>query len=485
VNSTLPIQPPFVEESSVTRWDQTTEVLVIGFGCAGACAAIEARRAGAEVLVLERASGGGGTSALSGGVLYMGGGTPVQLAAGFADSREAMFLYLMAASGPRPDESKIDRFCTRSLEHFEFIRSCGVEFKPTFYPHYSGEPPTDDGLVYSGNENAWPYCELAMPAPRGHVPRVPGAAGGLLMAQLTRAAAEAQAAILTDARATALIRARDGTVLGAAVHVAGETAHIRATQGVILTTGGFINNDAMVDQHAPLLRRCSIRVGAEGDDGSGIRMGMAVGANAVHLEMGSISLPIHPPKSVSKGILVNRTGQRFINEDVYMGLLGEHVLFRQDGESYLIFDDATFTRPALDRTLLGVGETPAELAVEIGVPAAALEATIALYNQGALRGEDPLFHKHADYLVPLQKPPFGAFDCRTEESPFAAFTLGGLETDANGAVLTPAGERIPGLYAAGRATSGIAAPGYASGLSLGDGSFFGRMAGRSAAQRNS
>ena len=345
---TLPAQPPFLEESSVTRWDQTTEVLVIGFGCAGACAAIEARRSGAEVLVLERASGGGGTSALSGGVLYMGGRHPDP------NSRQAFRIQVrrcFATSWPPAVRARTSRklivFCTRSLEHFEFIRSCGVEFKPTFYPHYSGEPPTDDGLVYSGNENAWPYCELAAPAPRGHVPRVPGAAGGLLMAQLTRAAVDAQAAVLTDARATALVRARDGIgSWSGCPRSRRNRAYIRATQGVILTTGGFINNDAMIDQHAPLLRRCSIRVGAEGDDGSGIRMGMAVGGNAVHLEMGSISLPIHPPKSVSKGILVNRTGQRFINEDVYMGLLGEHVLFRQDGVSYLIFDDATFTRPA-------------------------------------------------------------------------------------------------------------------------------------------
>ncbi|MFP8873373.1 MAG: FAD-dependent oxidoreductase [Myxococcota bacterium] len=482
-SSAAVVTTPFVEERDVARWDQRTGVLVIGLGCAGACAALEALRTDAEVLILERASGGGGTSALSGGVLYMGGGTPVQKAAGFEDSSEAMFRYLMASTGPRPDESKIERFCTGSLEHFDFIEGCGVEFKPVFYPHYSGEPPTDDGLVYSGNENAWPYNEIAQPAPRGHVPRIPGAAGGLLMQRLIAATTRAGARLLTDARATSLVRARDGSVLGAAVQVAGETLHIRAERGVVLTTGGFINDDAMIDQHAPLLRRCSIRVGAEGDDGSGIRMGLAVGGNVIHLEMASISLPIHPPKSVSKGILVNRTGQRFINEDVYMGLLGEHVLFRQDGEAYLIFDDATFTRPEIDREIVGVGETPAELADELGIPAAVLEATLDIYNEAARRGEDPLFHKGRDYLVPLETAPFGALDCRVDHSPFAAFTLGGLETDADAAVLRPDGQHLPGLYAAGRAAAGIAAPGYASGLSLGDGSFFGRMAGRAAGTR--
>ena len=83
------------------------------------------------------------------------------------------------------------------------------------------------------------------------------------------------------------------------------------------------------------------------------------------------------------------------------------------------------------------------------------------------------------------KPPFGALDCTVETSIYAAFTLGGLQTDLDGRVLTPAGDAIPGLWAAGRATSGLAVGGYSSGLSLGDGTFFGRRAGRAAASGRS
>ena len=252
---------------------------------------------------------------------------------------------------------------------------------------------------------------------------------------------------------------------------------------MILTTGGFINNDAMLQRHAPLLMRCDFRVGAEGDDGSGIQMGMAAGASTLQLGAGSISLPVHPPKSVSQGILVNRAGQRFINEDVYIGLLGEHVLFRQEGEAYLLFDDAHFVRPEIERPLVAVGESPAELEVELGMAAGSLAATLELYNRYAREGRDPLFHKGADYLLPLDTPPYGVFDCRVDHSFFAAFTLGGLLTNASSEVLSPRGEAIPGLWAAGRASAGIASPGYSSGLSLGDGSFFGRVAGRAAAAR--
>jgi len=99
--------------ATVERWDREADVVVVGFGAAGACAAIEASEAGREVLLLERASGGGGTSALSTGQLYIGGGTRIQKACGFEDSPEEMYKYLMASCGPEPDEAKIRLYCDR------------------------------------------------------------------------------------------------------------------------------------------------------------------------------------------------------------------------------------------------------------------------------------------------------------------------------------------------------------------------------------
>jgi 3-oxo-5alpha-steroid 4-dehydrogenase len=86
-------------------------------------------------------------------------------------------------------------------------------------------------------------------------------------------------------------------------------------------------------------------------------------------------------------------------------------------------------------------------------------------------------------VTPLSTPPIGAFECTTENSIYAAFTLGGLLTDADGRVLDPDGAAIPGLFAAGRCTSGLSVGGYSSGLSLGDGTYFGRRAGAVAARR--
>ncbi len=478
----MPKPSECIDARSVSSWDLETDVLVVGLGAAGAAATLEAEAAGADVTVLERASGGGGTSAMSGGVLYLGGGTPLQKACGFEDSAEEMYKYLMAACGESPDEARIRVYCDGSLEHYDWVLSHDVPFKPVFYPGYSGEPPTDDGLVYSGNEEAWPFTEIARPAPRGHVPRVPGAAGGLLMQKLVAAVDRSGARKLTDARALNLVSAEDRRVVGALVLIDGDERFVRARCGVVLTTGGFINNAEMLEQHAPVLRRCKVRVGAEGDDGSGIRMGMGAGGGVQNLSMGSVSLPFVPPKEIIKGILVDAQGQRFINEDAYMGRLGEYVLNQAEGQAYLVLDDASFVRPVVPRELAAVGDSIEELERELELPDGSLKSTMALYNRHAERGEDPLFHKNPKWLTPLSQGPFGAFDCRVDSSLFAAFTLGGLASGVDGEILSPDGDPIPGLWGAGRATACLAAPGYASGLSLGDGTFFGRRAGRAAAE---
>ena len=131
---------------------------------------MEARAAGADVLLLERASGGGGTTALSTGQIYLGGGTAIQKACGFDDSAAEMFKYLMASCGPGVDEAKIRLFSDASVEHFDWLVAQGVPFKESFYGDGS-YTPTDDCLSYSGSEQAWPYLELARPAPRGHTVR--------------------------------------------------------------------------------------------------------------------------------------------------------------------------------------------------------------------------------------------------------------------------------------------------------------------------
>jgi 3-oxo-5alpha-steroid 4-dehydrogenase len=301
------------------------------------------------------------------------------------------------------------------------------------------------------------------------------------MRKLLAAVDGSPARVAANHRCTALVTEPDGSVVGAVAEVFGAERAIRARRGVVLATGGFIQHDAMLEAHLPAVRGCKIRIGAEGDDGSGIRLGIAVGAATLHMDRASISLPATQPWGLKRGVLVNAHGQRFVNEDVYYGRLGEFALYHCDGRAWLVVDDAIFEKPEYPRELVATGETLAELEAELELPEGSLESSLALYNRHAQRGDDPVFHKAREYVVPLLTPPFGAFDCTVESSIYAAFTLGGLHTDPDGRVLDPEATPIPGLYAAGRATSGVSVGGYSSGLSLGDGSFFGRRAGRCAA----
>lgn len=288
----------------------------------------------------------------------------------------------------------------------------------------------------------------------------------------------------TNTRARALYRDAKGEILGAALESFGEERRVRARGGVILTTGGFVLNDEMLTRHAPLAHRCSLRVAATGDDGSGIRLGIAAGGDTLHMDALSVSLPITQPWGLKRGILVNRHGQRFINEDTYYGRLGESALLQHGGQAWLIVDHEIFEQPEYMEQIAAAGETIAEIEQELSLPEGSLQSTVTVYNRHAQEGEDPIFKKSSDYIKPIARPPFGAIDCTTEEALYAVFTLGGLRTDPTGHVLDPEGQPIPGLYAAGRSTSGLSVGGYSSGLSLGDGTFFGRRAGRAAAARS-
>lgn len=152
------------------RWDAEHDVVIVGFGAAGACAAIEAASAGADTLIVERASSYGGTSALSGGEIYLGGsgGTPAQRQAGFTDDTEDLYRYLMLAGGRDADESKVRLYANESLAHHDWLVAHGLTYKNTFVAERIVEPETDDCLIWSGSEEAWPFSEAAKPCPRGH-----------------------------------------------------------------------------------------------------------------------------------------------------------------------------------------------------------------------------------------------------------------------------------------------------------------------------
>lgn len=470
--------------SQVPKWDLEADVVVVGLGVAGGSAAIEAARAGSEVLVLERASGGGGATALAGGLLYFGGGTPIQKACGFEDDKEEMFKYLMMASGKNADEAKVRLYCEENLEHFDWFVGLGLEFKESYYKEKTTLPENDDCLCYSGNEKAYPFLEHAKPAPRGHKPKMDGDAGGLLMQKVINGAKEAGAKFIYEALVETLVTDEEGRVLGLLAFIDGTPTFVRARQGVVLAAGGFIMNKEMVRKHAPDFLDCNYPIGTDGDDGRGICMGEAAGGEIMNMSQGLLSTPFYPPAAHIKGILVNAQGQRFINEDVYHGRSSEAILRKQNGTAYLIVDDSLYGQTQAFHKIAAVEETFEDLEKALDMPEGSLSYTLEFFNKHAEKGEDPLFHKHKDYLRPLSTPPYAALNCSTDKAIFAVFTLGGLNTLTTGEVLRGDGRVVPGLYAAGRTTAGLPREGrcYSSGMSIAGASFFGRYAGKTVAQ---
>lgn len=477
--------PALIDGTDITEWSDDVDVVVVGFGIGGGCAAVSAAARGARVLVLERAAVAGGTTALAGGHFYLGGGTAVQQATGHADSAEEMYKYLVAMSRD-PEHDKIRAYCEGSVEHFDWLEELGVHFERTYYPEKAVIQPNTEGLMYTGNEKVWPYKDMAVPAPRGHKVPVPGDTQGAAMVVdlLLKRAAELGVQIRYETGATNLI-VEDGAVIGVAWKSFGATGAVRAPS-VVIAAGGFVMNPDMVAKFTPELAEKLFVLGNTYDDGLGIRLGVSAGAATKHMDQSFITAPVYPPAILLTGIIVNKLGQRFVAEDSYHSRTSGFVMDQPDSAAYLIVDEAHLQRPTFPLIKFIDGwETVAQMEADLGMPAGNLVATLDRYNEYAAKGEDPDFHKQPEFLAPQDHGPWAAFDLSLGKAMYSGFTVGGLATSVDGQVLRDDGSVIAGLYAAGACASNIAqdGKGYSSGTQLGEGSFFGRRAGAHAAAR--
>ncbi len=471
-----------LQAADIEQWDAQADVVVIGLGAAGVCASIEAQAAGVSVHVLERASGAGGTTALAAGHLYLGGGTRVQKACGIEDSVEDMYNYIMAVTpNPAECEEKIRLYCEQSVDHFNWLVDQGVPFKDSIYEEKAVVQPTDDCLIWSGNEKVWPYSEKATPAPRGHKVQREGEQGGsLLIEVLVKNLETLGATIEYDCGAKALVVDDTGQVVGVSYKQFGEMKTVKADKGVVLACGGFTQNKEMLAEYAPVMTQGVTPYSNPNDKGIGIQFGQALGAGIAHMGGLLVTSAFYPPASMLKGILINKHGKRFVNEDSYHGRTAALSLEQDDGIVYHIADEATYGKPTMmGQELIDGYETVEEIEVALELPQGSLVETMTNYNKHAENGEDPEMHKYRDWIQPL-KSPFAVTQLSLGKSFYMGFTLGGLTVSIDGEVLKEDGRVIDGLYAAGACASNIAqdSNGYSSGTCIGESTFFGRRVGK-------
>ncbi|WP_028079101.1 FAD-binding protein [Solimonas soli] len=493
-NWNSPVEPPLVlDDVERAQWSESADVVIVGFGAAGASAAIEARDAGAEVLAVDRFEGGGST-AISGGIYY-GGATQVQRDAGYEDTPEEMYRYLkLETEGVVADETLM-RFCRDSNDNLQWLQKQGVGFNSTLYKTKRSYPPNKYYLYFSGNELVAGYREHAKPAPRGHRVFGDGYTGGVLFKALKASALAKGVRLMTHAPASRLVLDRSGTVVGVEVRrippgakawkkhrrlinlvnaglnyfepviqwAARKTAAleqndgqrllIRARRGVVLSTGSFAMNRPMVRHYAPNYAG-AMALGSVGCDGAGIRLGQTAGGAVGEMERVSAWRSISPPTAFVKGVAVSSGGERFVSEDVYLGRMGERIAALPDRKALLIVDKPLYREawknvlPTFEKgwlpewlsygfTLLinlltntRKGKTLAELAQKCGIPAANLERTVAEYNAAVASGVDPL-GKSAEYLDPLVDGPYYAIDISIDSKkyPCPSIPMGGLVVD--------------------------------------------------------
>ena len=363
------MEPIHAQEVREVQFDETVDVVVVGLGVAGACAAVSARQAGADVLVVERSSEPGGTSAHSGGLIYLGGGTALQIACGYQDSVDNMAAFLRSALGPGADGDRVDAYCEGSSEHFDWLVSIGVPFRAAFCDEPNRESADDSGLVFSGGEDTYPFDEVSVPVPRGHKPQCIDSAGGFLMERLGAAVSAAGARVVTDAQAQALIVEGDA-VVGVQMLTEDGARFVRVRGGIILATGGFIHNEAMVAEHCPLahLPDAVWRIGTPNDDGRGASAS-GVGARCrddltrcirvrvLHLwRRHTASGPGESSSTAKARDSSTRTPTPVASA------LSTHALRDQDGFVYMITDDLIHEQNLLGLRVSAAAATPEELA---------------------------------------------------------------------------------------------------------------------------
>lgn len=427
----------------------SADVIVVGGGGAGMAAATRLAQLGKSVILVEKSGFLGGAISVSGGNQVVMG-SQLQIDNGVADDSVESMVADFETNGANKNNKEILTLFAENVGATTdwLVASCGITFEEGL--HQLGEYSHNRELAYTG--------------------------GGAGFAEAMRKAVEeAGVQVLLNTKAESLI-ADNGTVTG--VKAASSDADYTLTAGdVVLATGGYgANKDMLTDE-----MKSALYYGPASSTGEGIQMAQAVGAQTANMEYGKrypngIEVSEGMAKSTIAGnivgwtmsaILVNKDGNRVVNEKASNRTILEEELKQEGGELYLLLDAETFEAWKAKLAPAGIsdadiekyleangtttpvfahGETLEEAAAAAGINADNLKATVEKYNGFVAKGSDDDFGRAATYLTKtIGEGPYYI----VEQKPRFATTMGGLVINTSMQVLNEAGEPISGLYAAG------------------------------------
>lgn len=545
-------------ENGTQQWDAVSDVVVVGTGCAGLTAALAAHEAGAQVMVVEKTGLVGGTTAVSAGALWIPNNHHMQ-AMGEADSADEAITYIASQTDGRGDEALIRRFVevgpimTEFVETQSTLRLAVIPNFPDYHPEMVGGKfrgrSLDAGIFDTRELGGWadhlrrspvfgllplsindlreyglsanpfntPMALLQERLTQGIVSFGTALIGHLLKALLDRGIEPR-----LNCAAQALIT-EHGRVTGVVVEQDGQAQRIGARRGVILASGGFEWNPQLTAQF--LSGQPIYPQSPPSNQGDGLRMAMAIGADLanlneawwcpVHLLPGEQydGQPLHrgdftTMRGLPHTMIVNRQGQRFVNESLTYNDLTK-VLLHLDPSRYehpnlpawMILDGGYLSKYTLHTYFPGMplpdwliqANTLAELAAKLDINAEQLAATVERFNGFAQTGVDLDFGRgqsahDRDYgdgqqqpnpsLGTIAQPPFCALPIQVG----TLGTKGGVRVDENSQAHHVNGGVIPGLYAVGNVMASAMGAGYpGGGATIGAAMTFGYLAGQHAA----
>lgn len=452
-----------VETSTDEVKDETldVDVIVVGAGGAGMTAAIQAKEAGMNVAIVEKAAyAGGNTSRATGGM--NAAETSVQENLGVEDSIATFIQDTMEGGYNLNNLALVTKMCEESADAIDWLESIGA--------------PLPEISFSGGATNK-----------RIHRPEGDTGVGAFLVSAFLDKIEELEIPVYYNTTATKILMEDD-----AAVGILAESAEVNYTinaKSVIIATGGFGANEDLYPQYKPELEGF-VTTNIPGATGDGIIMATEVGAGTVDMEQIQIHPTVEQTTSLlitesvrgDGAILVNQSGVRFGDELRTRDVVSASVIEQEGSYAYLIFDqqlrdELSAVEKYIENNIVTQADSLEELATALDMDSATLVDTVARWNEAVASSNDEEFGRDTGMEHDISVGPFYAIKI----APGVHHTMGGLEINTEAEVISTEGTAINGLFAAGEVAGGVHGGNRIGGTAVTDIVVFGRVAGTSAA----